>query len=320
MKTVFVRTPCSEKNRIHLQEACGKEYTFLFGQDYDRERDLEEMKRCQIIVGEPDYEDIRNLPQLEWVQMTWAGTDKYTKNGPFPDNVLLTNASGAFGVIISEYIIAGILSLYRRLPYYHERQKEHNWCPLHHEETLFQKNVLILGAGNIGSETAKRLKAFDCQVYGIRRNPVKMPYFDQIATVDCLDEWLGQADVVICCMPNNPDSMNLLTYDRLCRMKDSAIIVNVGRGHIFAENALEEVLIEGKIAGAVLDVQRTEPLNGSHPFWEMDQVILTPHIAGPSFSSTEDTQDRIYEIVAENLQRYAKGEDLRNLTLTNEKK
>ena len=301
-KQVLVMTPCEQGIKDKIRKECGAFYSFSFMDG--KETPAEEFEKAQIIIGEPDYEDIKELTQLEWVQMTWAGTDKYTRNGPFPQGVRLTNASGAFGVIISEYILAGILSLTRNLIYYKEEQKQHRWSPLSHEILLYGKKALFLGTGNIASETAKRLQVFGCETIGLHRTSASVTYFDKTDCLSCIDEYLAEADLVIAALPNQEETMNLMTYDRFAKMKKDAIFVNVGRGNLLSEGALEKALSQGMLAGAVLDVQRVEPLGEESPLWDYDRVILTPHIAGPSFSSTLDTQRRIYDICIKNLKKY----------------
>lgn len=305
-KHVLVMTPCEASIQKKLKEKCGEfyDFTFLNGSVPDPS----DYESAQIIIGEPDYERIKDLRQLEWVQMTWAGTDKYTRNGPFPEGVRLTNASGAFGVIISEYIIAGILSLYRRLAYYKERQKEHRWSPLAHEMILYGKKALLLGTGNITSETARRLKAFGCETIGLHRSTEAVESFDRTDHIQNLETYLPQVDLLISALPNNDESMNLMTYERFAMMKKEAVFVNVGRGNLIVEGALERALEEGMLAGAVLDVQRKEPLAEDSPLWDYNRVIITPHIAGPSFSATLDTQRRIYDICIRNLLEYASSD------------
>lgn len=317
-KEVLVLVPCDEKQKKILHNSFDSEYHFIFQDEYALEYFMmvreNYIRNAEIIIGEPDIIDItkEKAPNLKWIQMTWAGTDKYTRDEGFPQNLILTNASGAFGVIISEYILAGILNLYRRFTEYRDQQRNHEWKDVGTEEWLYGKRILIMGTGNIGTETAKRLKAFDCYISGIRRKDILPEYFDEVHLVKELSEELEKADIVINCMPNNSESIGLMTRERFAVMKSNAIFVNVGRGLLLEEGAIEWALQEKKIAGAVLDVQRMEPLDKRSVLWDMENVLITPHISGTSFGHSKITEDKIWEIVMENLKRYVNGLPLLN--------
>ncbi|MGN0160302.1 MAG: D-2-hydroxyacid dehydrogenase [Lachnospiraceae bacterium] len=323
-KSVIALIPCDENQKKALQGEFEQSYDFIFQNDYSEEEFMEKREalihQADIIIGEPDLGEISRVkaPNLKWIQMSFAGTDKYTKNKGFPQNVILSNASGAFGVIIAEYIVAGVLNLYRRLSEYRDRQRKHLWQDVGSEEHLYGKRVLIMGTGNIGTQTAKRLKAFDCFVSGIRRKNILPEFFDEVHLPEELPGELSKADIVINCMPHNPESVGLMSREGFSKMKSNAIFVNVGRGSVLEEGALEWALREKKIAGAVLDVQPVEPLPEQSVLWNMENVIITPHIAGISFGHSRITEDKIWEIVWENLKRYDRGFPLINTVCMDE--
>lgn len=329
MKTAMILVPCDEEQKSWIRSAVPADWQVVYstrkglqaemdrreGNALDEEGGSEELKgldldSVEVIVGEPDIPYIKKLSGLRWIQMTWAGTDKYTMKPGFPQEVLLTNASGAFGVIISEYVLGGILTLYRNFPRYRELQKDHWWKDGGSEKSLWGKHVLILGTGNIGSETAKRLKAFDAVTVGLNSTGHSAPYFDETRPLSAIDEEIGKADVLVGCIPNHPDTVGLLTKDRFLAMKKDAVFVNVGRGLLVAPGALEEVLASGHLFGAVLDVHGIEPLPKDSPLWDMENVLITPHIAGPSFLHCRDTENRIWDIFTENMAHYLAGEKL----------
>lgn len=166
---------------------------------------------------------MQQAEKLRWVQMTWAGTDIYTRRTGFPERVTLTNASGAFGRTISEYVLGGILTMYRNFPAYREQQKQAVWRTVGAERTLYGRTVLILGTGDLGSNVAKRLRGFGTVNIGVRRAAGEtLPYFDEVRGIAELDELLPQADIVIGCLPNTPGTAGLLTETRLRRMKQDA--------------------------------------------------------------------------------------------------
>ncbi len=316
MKNILVSFPATQRQREKFLQAIEKyneEWKLAFTDELSELECKKLYQTVHIIIGEPDIAWITDNHNLEWVQMTWAGTDKYTCNPGFPKHVQLTNASGAFGMIMSEYAIGAILSLYRRFPKYWQQQREHIWQDSGSEECLYSKTVLLLGTGDIGSNLAKRLEAFGTYNIGVRRNAGEcLPGFHEMHGFDELDELLGRADIVACSLPNKPQTRGLFTKERLLRMKKDAVLLNMGRGSLIDTDALVEVLEAEHLRGVVLDVVSPEPLPKTHRLWDMDRVMLTPHIAGPSIAHCEVTQDRIVDICCENIQRYLRGQSLRN--------
>ena len=223
MKTkVIVCTEYSEQARAELLTRFGDRFDITFDEHAASLGDAE------ICIGEPPLALVQQAEKLRWVQMTWAGTDIYTRRTGFPERVTLTNASGAFGRTISEYVLGGILTMYRNFPAYREQQKQAVWRTVGAERTLYGRTVLILGTGDLGSNVAKRLRGFGTVNIGVRRAAGEtLPYFDEVRGIAELDELLPQADIVIGCLPNTPGTTGLLTETRLRRMKQDALLVNV---------------------------------------------------------------------------------------------
>lgn len=265
---------------------------------------------AEIIVGQPA--ESTDFTRLRLLQSTNAGVEKLISE-EIPGNVAITNVTGAFGEVISEYIIAGILALCRGLFRYRENQRRHIWRDERREILLCGKNALILGCGDIGGSTAKRLRAFGVRVFGIRREPRETDYFDRVFGMESLDELLPDSDVIICCLPHTSQTCGIMSADRFSRMKRGALFVNVGRGSLVDESALADAIETGKLFGAVLDVFSTEPLSESSPLWDMENVIITPHISGPSFGHYPEVERKIALICAENITRYIGGKPLINL-------
>ncbi len=309
MKTkVIVCTEYSEQARAELLTRFGDRFDITFAEHASTLGDAE------ICIGEPPLVLVQQAEKLRWVQMTWAGTDIYTRRTGFPERVTLTNASGAFGRTISEYVLGGILTMYRNFPAYREQQKQAVWRTVGAERTLYGRTVLILGTGDLGSNVAKRLRGFGTVNIGVRRAAGEtLPYFDEVRGIAELDELLPQADIVIGCLPNTPGTAGLLTETRLRRMKQDALLVNVGRGTLLSTAELAAVLADGHLSGAVLDVCDTEPLPPSSPLWGMENVLLTPHVSGRGFGHDLGTERLIWEIVMDNLARYLEGKNLRHI-------
>lgn len=311
---VLIKPKCDTEIRNRFKEKFEEKCEFIFEDD----ETVDSITTAEAVIGEPEESELQKAENLRWVQLTWAGADKYTKMKTFPTGVTLTNASGAFGKIISEYVIGNIIALYRGFPACWKNKQEHRWIQNKSSDTIYGKNILILGTGDIGKNIAHRMKAFETHVTGIKRRLVsedteKLKDFDQVYDLTVLDEQLQHADIVVGCLPGTLETKGLLDYSRLTSMKKEAVLVNVGRGSLIPTDDLIRALQEGRLKGAVLDVFETEPLPSGSPLWEMDQVILTPHIAGPSFGGNTEVQDRIWNICMENLERYLNGEKLKNI-------
>lgn len=311
---VLIKPQCDAeiKNQFVMKFGAQCEFTFHGKETEDA------IVAAEVMIGEPGESELQKAENLRWLQLTWAGVDKYTKMKVFPTGVTLTNASGAFGKIISEYVIGNIITLYRGLPNYWKNKQKHLWVQNKSSETIYGKNILILGTGDIGRNIAHRMKAFETHVTGIKRTAVpghsqQMKEFDEVYDLTALDQQLQKADIVIGCLPGTPETKDLLNYERLHSMKKAAILVNVGRGSLIQTEALLKVLEEGHLKGVILDVFETEPLPETSLLWNMENVLITPHIAGPSFGGNAEVQDMIWNICMENLERYLNGKELKNI-------
>ena len=314
MRTIAITKPCVETERKQILSAVEAADKVRF---FDSEKEmLESGERANIdvVLGEPDLSTIHAMKNLRWIQMTWAGANKYTSIPDFPAHITVTSASGAFGKIISEHILAGILSLYKNLRAYRGQLQQGAWQLLDTDETLEGKRALILGTGNIGCETAKRLKDFDAYTVGISRTQKKKsPYFDESYTAEQMDAQLRTADLVVIALPGTEKTRGMFCKERFQNMKPGALFINVGRGFVADTDALTEVLNSGHLRGAVLDVTDPEPLPPDHPLRHMENVILTPHVSGISWGTNRFTRKRIVDIFQENLQRDAQGISLCNI-------
>ena len=268
-------------------KAAGGEFDILaLPSSGTEENRLQAISEAEIIIGEPTCEELKHANKLRWLQMTWAGADRYL-SGDFPKQVLLTNASGAFGETIAEHAIAMLLSLCRRLNAYSRQNK---WVDLGCEIPLSGAVALVFGTGDIGRNIAQRLRAFGVHIIGVCRNTGReLPEFDKLIDLTSAEEYFHQADFLLCALPGNPQTIGYLNDARLQKVKNGAILVNVGRGSFIDTQALCEALTSGKLFGAGLDVVVPEPLPPHHPLWSMPNVILTPHVAGVGFGHLERT-------------------------------
>lgn len=314
MRIIAIIKECLEYEKKLILSSVEKEDKVLF---FDNEEEMlksEDCENIEIVFGEPEHSTIYSMKNLRWIQMTWAGANKYTSAPDFPNNIILTSASGAYGCVISEYIVSGILALCKNLFSYRAQMKNGGWSKIEGDDTLEGKRVLILGTGNIGQETAKKLRCFGCYIVGICRTPGnKHVDFDEVYTIDDVDNQLQCADVVIIALPGTAETAGMFNAERIKKMKSNAILVNVGRGFIVNTDELTDALKKGLIRGAVLDVTDPEPLPEKHPLRDMENVLLTPHISGISWGENKFTRKRILDIFCENMKRDSNNEPKTNI-------
>ena len=273
-----------------------------------------QLAAAEVIVGFPPVPRLSSATNLKWLQIPWSGADGYADHPDFPAHVTLTNATGAFGRPIAEYAFGAVFTLMRRFHQYRDCQKECQWQRQGDEMSPTGKNVLILGAGDIGTNAARLFKMMDCRITGVRRVVRDVPQeFDAMITLEQVDDLLPEADIVICCMPHTPLTQGFFTKARFEKMKSSAIFVNVGRGTLVDHEALAEVLNAGKIYGAALDVTFPEPLPEDHPLWKCRNVLITPHVSGQTFAGLKDKEEFFFRMCKENLEAYRDGKPLQNL-------
>lgn len=311
---LLVLVPYSAQDLQMLQSAAGDLRVVCLPEDAPEAELRKALQTAKIVIGEPPVALLQDLPELEWIQMTWAGADRYTKDPDFPRHIKVTNASGVYGVTIAEHILGMVLALCRRIPAYVRHQGEGNNADLGSEISLENQVAVILGTGDIGQETAKRLQVFGVSVIGVRRHKSGLiPGFTHVTTLEELDRILPQADTVIGCLPDTPETRGLLTAERIAKMKPGALFINVGRGNLVDTEALTAALQSGHLAGAGLDVTEPEPLPAEHPLRQIDNVILTPHVAGIGFGHLPQTERKIRALCLDNVRRYQMGMQLRNL-------
>ncbi|MGI6028611.1 MAG: D-2-hydroxyacid dehydrogenase [Candidatus Heteroscillospira sp.] len=259
------------------------------------------------IFGFPEPDMLKYAENLRFVQLCSSGAEKH--NPVVPKDVPLCCATGIFGREIAEVLLGYTLSLYKHLPAYRDKQRRQLWEYCGFNRPLTGANVLILGLGDIGRSFAELLRPFGCRITGLRRNAGERPdCVDGVYTPDKLDELLPNADVVAMCMPDTGDTRGIMTRERIFAMKKGAVLLNVGRGSALDTGALLDAVRSGQLAGAALDVLDTEPLPKEHPLWDEENIILTPHTAGRSYSPwiIEET-GRIFE---ENFSAFLEGRPL----------
>lgn len=245
------------------------------------------------------YNDIRHFKKLRYIQLTSAGFDRVPLDYINEHEIKLYNARGVYSIPMAEFALCGVLQLIKQSRLFYKNQNNHIWEKSRTLGELSGKTVLIVGAGNIGFEVAKRFSAFDASVIGVDITDDDRKYFDKVELFDELEEQLKIADIVILTLPLTDSTRGMFDKSKFDLMKKSSIFVNIARGPLVVESDLINSLKSGNISGAVLDVFEEEPLNENSPLWDMDNVILTPH---NSFVG-ENNNKRMFEVIVNNLEK-----------------
>ena len=205
--------------RVWLEEAAPGE-TFIYKEG---KAECEDVQNADIILGNVSPKLISTGDKLKWLQTNSAGVDGYI-HGCLPKETVLTNATGAYGLAISEYMVAVWLELLKKLHLYRDVQRTGKWCDLGQVRSAWNSTVLVLGLGDIGGEFAKRAKALGAKVIGVRRTGTDKPDFvDELIHTDKLDEYLPQADCVAITLPGTTATKGMFDAERMAKMKDGAI-------------------------------------------------------------------------------------------------
>jgi len=258
-----------------------------------------------VMTGGPD--DLKDMDHdgLAWVQLGSAGIEGWFAAGALRSGVTYTSAAGAYGPGCAEHCLALMLALARRLD---EHAAGTSWNRLE-GTSLFGARVTIVGAGGIGQDLMRLMSPFGVTVDAVNHSGRAVSGAERTVRSAQLLEVIGDADYVVDCAPDTPDTKGLIGADALAAMKESAYLVNVGRGPTIATDALVEALSSGSITGAGLDVTEPEPLPDGHPLWSTPRTVITSHTANPGSLN----KAALVERVRDNVGRLVRGEDLLGL-------
>ena len=216
------------------------------------------------------YHPIEDFSGLKWIQLTSAGYDRTPMEYVRERGIAIHNARGVYSIPMAEFAVAGVLSLYKRLNDFRAAQREHRWEKLRDLKELAGQTVVIVGCGSVGTECAKRFRAFGCRIVGVDIAPRIDEAYDEMLPLPALDSALVQADVVILTVPLTPDTRGLIDGRRLGLIRGA--LVNISRGGVIGQAALEQWP-----GPAVLDVFQDEPLPPDSPLWKKENAVITPH-------------------------------------------
>ncbi len=312
-EALFAAAPQAEiRFRLGEDLPSGRGGTLPFPQLLPAERVTEEDAAwAHAILGNVTPGLLEKAACLQWLQTSSAGVEWYTQPGVLPQGAVLTNATGAYGLAISEHMLGTLLMIFKKLELYRDAQNREAWASQGQVRTLRGAVVLVLGLGDIGGDFARLCKALGAYVIGLRRTGGEKPDFvDELHLTGDLDRLLPQADVVAVTLPGTPQTRGMLSRERIGEMKEGAVVLNVGRGYIVDTEALCDALESGRLGGAGLDVTDPEPLPPGHRLWRLPTAVVTPHVSGGYH--LWETHERIAGIFAENLGRFMRGEPLKN--------
>ena len=272
---------------------------------------LREVADAHAIIGNPTRTAVQAAKNLEWVQITSAGVKPYLYPELLESDVVMTNAQALSSAAIADHGFAMLLALTRKLNFFITDRTSETWRRGSYDlEELEGKTALVIGTGGIGSNVARRAKAFGMTVIGV--DPEEFPprqSFDRMIYPDRLDQVIPEADAVFVCAPHTKDSEGMLGPAQFDLMKRGSYFIALSRGKLYDMAALVRALDRQHLAGAGVDVTDPEPLPKGHPLWKFDNAIITPHVATQGFLGGQ-LRIKLYK---ENIARFGAREQLRNV-------
>jgi phosphoglycerate dehydrogenase-like enzyme len=244
--------------------------------------------------------DISKFKNLKYLQITSTGLDRVPLDYITENGISFFNAKGIYSIPMAEWVILKILEIYKRSTMFYTFQKMNEWNKQRDLLELTGKNVAIVGFGSVGTEIAKRLKGFGVKIIAVSRRILNTELIDEHFLIDDINEALIKSDIVILTLPLTEDTYHLINSLRISNMKNKSVLINVSRGGIIDENALLVALKNGKFLGVALDVFEEEPLSSNSPFWNLTNVIITPHNSYVS----EIVPTRMFNLIYENLKEF----------------
>jgi D-2-hydroxyacid dehydrogenase (NADP+) len=243
---------------------------------------------------------IRRATRLKWIQSLATGVDHFLRCPSLRSDTILTSARGIHGPAMRETVAYLMLTMSHDTPRLLRQQAKHIWDRTRPWPLLSRKTAVVVGTGVSGSAVGELLQAFGLRVIGVSRTPRAEKGFDDMVHTDTLSEVAGEADYLINIMPGGPHNADLISRAVFAAMKPTAFFINTGRGETVDETALLDTLRDRRIAGAGLDVFRTEPLPADSPLWDLPNVFLTSHIGG----LFDEYEDYVMPLLCENMRHF----------------
>jgi phosphoglycerate dehydrogenase-like enzyme len=286
---------------------------FVVGQTLDDFRDA--APEAEIILNWLGSRDLlkdvyRLAPRVRWVHFMWAGLDGMLFPELLESQVPLTNGRGIFSEALGEFAIAGMLYFAKDIPRMLRSQRAHTWDPFE-MDWISGRTVGIVGYGQIGRAVARRAAALGMTVVAMRRREPAHgdPHLQAVFGRGELREMLSRTDYLVASAPLTTETRGMIGPEELAALRPGAVVINIGRGPVIQEGPFVRALEEGRLRGAALDVYETEPLPAGHPFYRLDNVLLSPHCA----DRVPGWLDRAVDLFIDNLDRFRSGLPLLNV-------
>ena len=298
---IFIATPDSKEYLVLIRNLLGSQVKVTLASSLQETKQY--YRQQSVVLGRPDYVSslLEEEQPIKWVQSTWAGVAPLIK---IPNRAYtLTCAKGVFNSQMSEYVIGHILSFELKIQERLRFQKESKWKPVSSGQ-MSGKTAGIMGTGSIGSALATALSQLGVEVLGFNSSGKQTLPFKKVYSNDLVNEFLANSDYLVGVLPDLSTTTDLINASTLKELKETALFINVGRGNLVDEAALSASLRSKKLAGAVLDVTKKEPLPVDSELWAAPNLTLTAHTAA------ESRPRDIVNLFLRNLEHFTKRESL----------
>lgn len=295
----------SDKHKVKLKETY-PDLTLIFCENMDKAKLHVDKTEILVTYGEDlTTELINKATQLKWIMVLSAGMDRMPFEVIKKRGILVTNARGIHRKPMAEYAIFSLLQVYRQGKKLMKNEADKKWDKSVRMREITGKTMLIAGTGAIGQEVACLAQAFQMETYGVSKSGQTREFFDANYTKEDMEKVLPEADFIVSVLPSTSDTKDFFSFEHFQKMPSDAVFLNMGRGDAARGEDILKAIREEEIAHAILDVFEIEPLPEDHPFWEEENITVTPHLSGVS----SHYQSRALEIFEENLHTYLENRD-----------
>lgn len=303
---VIQHIQAEERHQQQVMEADNGKHKVLLVKKMSEIADPSQIEILFTYGKEMTIDIFKQMGNLKWIQLSSTGFDHLPKEYILERGITVTTSKGAHAEPIAEFAFSAMLYYSRKIDHFVELQKEKNWNRLDFPTELAGSTLVILGMGYIGKEIAKKAQAFHMHIIGMNRSGGPTEYFDEAYRISQLEEVLPRADYLILTLPLTQQTYHLIGEKQMALLKPSSVVINIGRGELMDETAAIEVLQAKKIRGMAMDVFHQEPLPKGSPLWDLEGLLLTPHMA----AMTNRFLDRSIDRFIKNYQHYMKGEKM----------
>lgn len=252
---------------------------------------------------------LERAPNVRWLHSPGAGVEGWPLDELRSRGITLTNAAGIFAIPIAEWVLSVMLGAAKRSREVDAAQHEHRWADDLVSTELYGSTLLVVGGGGIGQHVIDRAAAFGMRIWATNRSGRPVPNAERTVSGDAWRDLLREADFIVVTVPLTDETRGLIGASDIARLRSGAWLINVGRGATLDEESVLDAVADRRIGGAALDTWVTEPLPADHRAWDLPNVIVSPHRSG----SSDSGQDRGLDLFADNIRRFAAGEQLRNV-------